>query len=394
MIKNASILRRLKWSFIAMGVGMGTVFPVFASFFVHFRAGMLGWFVLGCVAAGITVGFVNYWLTHWVMLRQLSKIAQLAASVRQGDLTRKCGVQSADAIGDISDSFNGMIDTLHGQIGDINQGSASMQAAAATLDQQIGLVTSEQNRVQIQRDRVVKAVDHLSLSGVALTDALRHAGLQARAMQSRSEQSQGQISRSMTSIQSAVARMNAAMAHIRALVAAKDEIAIMTQMISSVADQTNLLALNAAIEAARAGEHGRGFAVVAEEVRALALRSRNATVQIAAVMERLTREVGVADHTMSEVVDDAQQAKAAMADAQTDLAEVLVAIGDSVAATTHVEGNSETHQHTIEQLHADLKALIAVMAANAEHMLAAQAAVASVQQDSKALRSMVSGFKI
>ncbi len=394
MIKNASILRRLKWSFIAMGVGMGAVFPVFASFFVHFRAGMLGWFVLGCVAAGITVGFVNYWLTHWVMLRQLSKIAQLAASVRQGDLTRKCGVQSADAIGDISDSFNGMIDTLHGQIGDINQGSASMQAAAATLDQQIGLVTSEQNRVQIQRDRVVKAVDHLSLSGVALTDALRHAGLQARAMQSRSEQSQGQISRSMTSIQSAVARMNAAMAHIRALVAAKDEIAIMTQMISSVADQTNLLALNAAIEAARAGEHGRGLAVVSEEVRALALRSRNATVQIAAVMERLTREVGVADHTMSEVVDDAQQAKAAMADAQTDLAEVLVAIGDSVAATTHVEGNSETHQHTIEQLHADLKALIAVMAANAEHMLAAQAAVASVQQDSKALRSMVSGFKI
>ncbi|OYY55012.1 MAG: hypothetical protein B7Y53_04850 [Halothiobacillus sp. 28-55-5] len=394
MIKKSSILRRLKWSFIAMGFGMGAIFPVFASFFVQFRTGMLGWFVLGCVAAGITVGFVNYWLTHWVMLRQLSKIAQLAASVRQGDLTRKCGVQSADAIGDISDSFNGMIDTLHSQIGDINQGSTSMQSAAATLDQQIGLVTSEQSRVQIQRDRVVKAVDHLSLSGAALTDALRHVGVQARAMQSRSEQSQGQISHSMHSIHSAMARVNEAMARIRALVAAKDEIAIMTQMISSVADQTNLLALNAAIEAARAGEHGRGFAVVAEEVRALALRSRNATVQIAAVMERLTREVGVADHTMSEVVDYAQQAQAAMGDAQTDLAEVLVAIGDSVAATTHVESNSEAHQHTIEQLHADLIALIAVITANAEHMRAAQAAVASVQQDSQALRSMVSGFTI
>ncbi len=394
MLKKPSILRRLKWSFIIMGFGMGAVFPVFASFFVQFRAGMLGWFVLGCVAAGITVGFVNYWLAHWVMLRQLAKMAHLAVAVRQGDLTRKSEVQSADAVGAIADSFNGMIDTLHSQIGDINQGSDSMQAAAASLDERIGMVISEQNRVQIQRDRVLSAVDHLSLSGAALTYALRHVGVQARAMQTRSEQSQEQISCSMHSIHSAVARVDEAMARIRALVAAKDEIAIMTQMISSVADQTNLLALNAAIEAARAGEHGRGFAVVAEEVRALALRSRNATVQIAAVMERLTREVGVADHTMSEVVDDAQQAQALMTDAQTDLAEVLMAIGDSVAATTHVESNSAAHQQTILQLHADLNALIAVINANAEHMLAAQAAVVSVQQGSQALQSMVRGFKI
>jgi len=109
--------------------------------------------------------------------------------------------------------------------------------------------------------------------------------------------------------------------------------------ISEIAGQTNLLALNAAIEAARAGEQGKGFAVVADQIRKLADHARQATTEIAAILNDIRSHIQSV-HTQVALGD---QAASASNEASNDVRhniEQIADILDKVKASTDIVTNS------------------------------------------------------
>lgn len=68
-----SILRNILLSFLSFDLVMGIVFPIFAHQFVYWKEGMLIWFIVGSILAGISVGLINYWLINKMLLTKLKR---------------------------------------------------------------------------------------------------------------------------------------------------------------------------------------------------------------------------------------------------------------------------------------------------------------------------------
>ncbi len=365
-----SILRNMFLTYIGAGLSMGLVFPVFASLFVNFKPGMLVWFVIGCVLAGISIGFFNYWLLKERLLKRLMRIGEVANAISNNDISMKCSLESHDFIGDMAQSFNLMAANLREMVNRIKKVTDELNDAS---DGMLSVSRNTHEGVNAQKqgtEKVASSISSMSDIAAEMSRNTLAASEAAKQAEQATDSGTDVVNQTISSIQKLAGEVEQTSSVIRELKTDSENVTSVLSVIKDISEQTNLLALNAAIEAARAGEHGRGFAVVADEVRILAGKTQESAVQIESIIEKLQIVADEAVNVMSKGQEQAHKSVNQANDAGVALALISESVKTISQKNLQIEQSADKQKQQsaiVKANMADIQQVSDEVASGADH---------------------------
>ncbi len=284
------------------------------------------------------------------MITTQQSLAQTASAIGDGDFTVDVAVRSdSDVLGQaMKQTTSGLNEALGGVAAAAAQVRTSSTEIASSA-QSVAQGASEQASSLEETTASLEEIDGMTRQNAENTN-------HAKALAQTTKEAAEQGSR-------AVGNMVEAMEKIHN---AADGTAQIIGDINEIAFQTNLLALNAAVEAARAGDAGHGFAVVAEEVRSLALRSKEAAQKTEGLIK--------------ESIELAQEGGSISSQVNERLAEIVVSVKKvsdivlEIAAACDEQGRGIEH---VSRATAEMDKVVQQAAANAEESSSAAQELAS-----------------
>ena len=318
------------------------------------------------VVASIIVVFVGFFVAVGIA-KPVQQVARVAGKIADGDFTVESKVNRKDEIGQLSQAFNAMSESLRELIRNavdmangVNSGSEQVSSASEEMSSSLEEVSASTNEFASNAE---------NLSTNSQTMAETNAKILERA-----EEGNKAIEEAVNQMQVISNRVSELQEVITEVDQRSNDIGKILGVITDIADQTNLLALNAAIEAARAGEQGRGFAVVAEEVRKLAEQSADAAKEIGSLITATQEESKKALESMTLGVQDVESGTEVVSQTGITFGEILQDVSgisnqveETASAAQELSAGSEEMAASIEEQSSTMEE----MAATAEELRSA-----------------------
>ena len=299
-----------------------------------------------CVVIGI---FAFALLITRYLVSEITIIQNAMTKMSEGDLTVRIKNQGNNQLGALSQCFNKTTDEFSQLTNKLVSVADNVATSSDTLTSTMTQADNNSHQVLMQVEQVATAVNEMSSTAVEISKNATDAETSTKEAIENVENGHLSLAQS-DKISEEISRSITESADIvNELKNYSTEIGTVIDVINSISEQTNLLALNAAIEAARAGEQGRGFAVVADEVRSLAAKTQQSTIDIQEIITKLQSQATKADQYMksnSELINESQQVAEQVRAAFSGITQSVTTISEvnSLVATASTQQSSVTDE--------------------------------------------------
>ncbi|WP_439858597.1 methyl-accepting chemotaxis protein [Pseudomonas sp. MBLB4136] len=245
-------------------------------------------FNLSLLLVGISA--VLAWLLSRHIARPLARLTGWAERIGRGEIPQ--GIVAGtrqDEVGRLSQAFVDMSRYLRELVQEMNEGitvlaSSSEEILAATSQvatstQETATAISEIVTTVEEVKQTAELAGSKSKTVAESTERTRQVALNGREAVEEALKGMGLIREQMQAVAESIMHLGEQSQTIGEIVAS----------VGDLAEQSNLLGVNASIEAMKAGEAGKGFSVVAQEVKALAVQSKQATAQVRGILGEIQK---------------------------------------------------------------------------------------------------------
>lgn len=318
------------------------------------------------------------------------------SALAEGDFTVKGTYDSNDEFGQLTTSFNQMVDQLSAVLHQVQDSAKLIDDTSMQLDSNVDESASAMTHVVQSVQQITEGAETTQQKLQGNIDSIQHVTAQFEVMKQHVDElnalSQIAYEAANTGTSTITANVEQ-MQHIRTSVEQSNdviqtlanrisEVDQILKVITGIADQTNLLALNAAIEAARAGEHGKGFAVVADEVRKLAEQSLDAANSIGTILSTIKSDTAHSVSIMDIVLKEAHNGISTTEHTAQQFNEIVQHTENMAPSITTISTNIHDIKREIDVINDNGEELLAVSTQNAQN---AELVSASTEEQSASL---------